>query len=715
MNQEAIAARTGNPLVGSRLKVGINGLVAEYALEFRFRNDGNEPMEAIYSFPVPLDAAFLGMQATIAGVSRVAEVQPVSVARTEFDDAISDGDSAVLLELVRPGMLCVDLGNLLPGEDGEIILRFAAGLAVGGGQARFSLPLVHRPRYGRSGLDFEVTPNTDFAVEHPLQAEIRISGFLAHMPVHCASHAAEFTREDGVTVLKLGAAMLDRDLVLSFKMPVDAIAQAEMVLDGDGAIGMAHVCNPARGHADTPLDLCLMLDCSASMTGDAIAQSRAAVVAVSRAMSASDKVQVLRFGDEVISLFRRPLAATERVLGAMRELAGTVDSNLGGTRIGSALERAMAGMGAATDGRHRAIILVTDGAVEQSAIQSARDAAVEAGIAIFVVAVGSSAGVDALAPLADSTKGALERAVPTESIDDCVMRQLARARTGQASHMQVDWGEGATPLPVGPLYPGDAAIAVAFLPDARARTVRVRREGVDEALQVDLTQVVDRPALRAWAGQMAYRLAENGRREGVPLKYGLITSETSAVLVRERDGDAKALGLPRVTPVRHMQPYGTLPMFSMRKVAPDLRKLLDQHQPALCCPKFEDDADAERFWGNEVLYGTLSEEPEPRAAAPLGEQRIAEIRVALRAALDRLLLAGVDTAVSRDAILDLIGEELREDVARWFQQHLPEFDGSPIQSAVSLLFDLADDGVGAPLDDEQEACLSALLGRSFAT
>ena len=101
------ALRGGTLLAYSRLRVVLQDLLAEYELRHVFRNEGDAPIEAVYSFPVPLDAAFLGMEATLAGETRVAQILPAARAARTYDDALAEGDSAVLLEQLEPGMLCV--------------------------------------------------------------------------------------------------------------------------------------------------------------------------------------------------------------------------------------------------------------------------------------------------------------------------------------------------------------------------------------------------------------------------------------------------------------------------------------------------------------------------------------------------------------------------------------------------------------------------------
>ena len=696
-------------LAHSRLEVTIDDLMASHELRHRFRNEGTGPVEIVYTFPVPLDAAFLGMEATIAGETRVARVQPRRSAREAFDDAIAEGDSAVLLERLEPGLLCVDLGNLKPGEDGEIVLRFAASLSAAGGVSRFSLPLVHRPRYGRSRLDELATPAHDFAVEHPLDATIRVAGLLAAAPVQCASHAVRFERDGDALLLTLGHAALDRDLVLNFDLPKDAPAALRLVEDEGGAIGLLEVIAPAQGTAQDPMDLCLVLDGSGSMSGDAIAQSRAALAAVAEALHEDDRVQVLRFGSSVVPLFRRPLRATARVREAMHALEKTIDSDLGGTEIELALETALDGLEGGDRKRAPAIILVTDGAVHPHALDAARARAAGAGVRIFVVAVGSSAGTDVLAPLAEATGATLERAVPAEPIDAAVLRQLRRARFGEPMELWVEWGRNARPLPPPRLYPGDAATFVAFLPDAAPRRVSLWI-GKTEAANLFGEGPVPDPSRRAWAGQQAYAHAGAAEREAIALRYGLIAEETSAVLVRVREAGERTEDLPEIVPVAHMLPHGMLdyslsmPRF-LRKIAPT------SYPPPAPGVLFEMDLPTHlRKSGvdDEVLYSKLGYLVEESMNPPreLPPDRIEAIRAELRRVLEALLLLAPPAAFTLERLLAAIDPSLREDAEAWLE--LADIELHEAADAARLLLDLVAEGVGAALSDEQEAALSAL-------
>lgn len=680
-------AGRSSPLSRSMLRIVIDDLLAEYELSHVFHNESDEDIEAVYSFPVPLDAAFGGMDATLDHRTFSASVLAARAAERTYDEAIEQGDSAVLLEEVSPGMLCVNLGNLRPGEQGEIVLRFSAAVAVADGRARFSVPLVQRPRYGWHDGDPRTVPQHDFAVVHPLEADIRVRGLLAGRPVQCSVSGARFAHVDGETSLRLDAAMLDRDLVLVFDLDATPTARARRVEDGDGAMAVANFTLPAA-EGDMPLDIALLLDGSGSMTGDAIAQSRRALEALADALRDDDRIHVIRFGSATRALFRRPLHVVPRVRDALRELVGSVESDLGGTEMELALDEAIDALVALDGDRPRAIVLVTDGAVTEDEIAEPRERAAALGVRVFVVAVGSSAGVDVLAPLAQATRGALERAVPAEPIDAGVLRQLHRARN-QPVPVAVEASiPEARVLPIEVAYPGDAVTAIAVCPTRAEFAFRIRIGQAPEQV-IPAGPVVRAPALRAWAGRQAFLHAESDEaREAIALRYGLISPQTRAVLVCARADDDKAVGLPQIRPVPHMVPHG------MVRAAMSMRYGLDVQRVLMACSR-DDDRDVPMFLRRSKDAGEAVE-PAPELDASTRDE--------LARVLAHALLAG-EAALAREALLARIAEPACRDVARaWMEYH-------DIETAdVELLTRLVDEGAELPpLPDDAEAALAVLL------
>lgn len=684
---------TADPLAHTHMQVGITDLVADYEINHRFRNTGEQSIEAVFTFPTPLDATFIGMQANLAGEALHAEVQPARHAARRYDDAIADGDSGALLHMPEPGLLCITLGNLLPGEEAEVLLRFAAPLGMADRVARFSLPTVQRPRYGHWNLPKSEAPNHDFATGHPLTATIRVEGLLATATVHSRTHAASFKRQGDTTVLSLESAMLDRDVVLTFELPPAWQASGHLIEDGDAMIGLATVVAPLHPSGQQPLDLCLLLDCSGSMQGDAAIQSGQALRAVTDELEADDRIQVIRFGSSLEPMLRRPLRATDRVRELLRELAPTVKADLGGTCMDAALLDAILQLAPRCEpDRSSAIILVTDGAVQPRELEMATEVAQEHGIRIFVVAVGSSAGGEVLEPLASVTRATLERAVPTEPVDACVMRHFRRARQAGPWALEIDWpAQPAKALPADEIYPGDAVTLYARLPRGSQGTARVRIPALGWAASVPLDySSAAHPALRALYGEALYRHTDNARRRSVALRYGLLTRETSAVLVKPRAEIEKGNDLPVIATVTHMLPDGMLVASVSR------RPLRTGESDDVCF----NELDIHAF----LTQQTGSDE----SVAPIPAQRVIDIVIALYRLLLARLRADAGMEWSLEEAVDQLPSEQRADAQRLCKaSRLSGRNG-----AVLLLDMLSDENlfqVDPPATDEDLVRLARLV------
>lgn len=554
------AAPSSSPqaLTDTQIKVHIHDLIAEYTLTHHFENSEDQPIEAVFTFPIPLDTAFLGLRADIAGEQLQAQVVSDKQAVRVYDNAIAEGHSAVLLRRPEPGVLIAYLGQLLPGEKAAVELRFTNELRAAGSQVRFSLPTVLRPRYGEWDMEAIEAPEHDVAIEHPMSAWIEVSGMLADVPVHCVTHPTRFEHRNGVLHLTLERQMLDRDLVVLFDLPVGVSPAAVQVTDGDDSRVLLSLPLPAKT-SSRPLDLWLLLDGSGSMAGSAIEQSREAVRAVASRLGEDDRIQVLRFGSDQVPLFRRPMKATAAVRSALMELAESVNADLGGTEMGEALIGAIDSLYAARrDEVEPVVILVTDGAVQAHELVAARQRAFRKGVRIFAVAVGASASVEVLEPMVEACAGCMERAVPGEPVDACVVRHLARARCGQPEIVELAWPPGTQEItPLAPAWPGDVARWIARLPNGGdTDTIQASLYGTPLLTHIPIIHAAgtERISLRAIIGQHRLRLAESTGEDIAPiaLRYGLLSRSTSAILVKLRKDGEKSEELPQIRRVVSM-------------------------------------------------------------------------------------------------------------------------------------------------------------------
>ncbi|MDN5924013.1 MAG: VWA domain-containing protein, partial [Xanthomonadales bacterium] len=359
-----------------------------------------------------------------------------------------------------------------------------------------------------------------------------------------------------------------------------------------------------------------------------------------------------------------------------------------GTEMGAALEAAIQALTQSADEpeRNRAIILVTDGAVQPDEIEQAEDAAIEYGIRLFVVAVGSSAGADVLAPLALATQAALERAVPAEPIDEAVMRQVRRAHAGAPIDIHIDWGTpDALPLPLNHAWAGDAITAWAMLPAGGPLQASVTLDGARHQQTFRAANAVEAPALRALVGHTAYQYAADEDKAALALHYGLITEQTAAVLVKLRDDTDKAEGLPTVTPVRHMQPAGML----MEHVDACLRSYPDDECDYMDIPAF-----MRRAVDSSVAMDSEAD----------------EVAHAVLQALVELLLDEQATAIATQDLLNRIDPALHLATTEYLTRTCPQ--GLDMPAAIQLLQQLLTDVDDDFLADDQRARLRMIASHA---
>ena len=147
--QEAsLQARDGRTLVleGVQVQGDVRGLLFELTIEQRYGNPNQSPIEIAYTFPVPWGAELLEAEAWICERHLSGRVKEKQAAEAYYDDAIAQGNTALLLEDTGNGLWSMSLGNLGPGEGCRVRIRYVQVLAFTGNCLRLIVPTVVAPR-----------------------------------------------------------------------------------------------------------------------------------------------------------------------------------------------------------------------------------------------------------------------------------------------------------------------------------------------------------------------------------------------------------------------------------------------------------------------------------------------------------------------------------------------------------------------------------------
>ena len=536
----------------------LRDLLGEVTVCQTYRNDEDVNIEAVYTFPLPLDAVLLDLRVEIGGRTLNGVVVEKKAAEEQYEDALADGDAAVMLEAIEPGLYTMNVGNLLPKETATITFVYAIVYRWVGDTLRVSLPTTIAPRYGASPHAPHQTPESSLAVENEFSLRVEVFGSLREAQFVCPSHAVTLasSTENAVITLTQAKAVMDRDFILTVKAPQATHSFAICGVDGEGAAAIASFQPLFPGlRQPRALELAIVIDCSGSMQGDSIAQAKQALAGILDALQPRDRVTVVAFGSTTKRLSDRLLPCTPANLGKARQFADELQADMGGTEIGPALQAAYA---AASDSESGDVFVVTDG--EVSSWEAVVAEAKRSGRRVFTVGVGSAVSEAFVRGLAAATGGGCELVSPREGMADRVIRHFERMRAPRAKRVAIHWPEGArdlAPATFGAVFEGDTVTASAQFdrPSITGHvTLEIETDGGDvfrqQLAMTPLRESADRVSTVARLAASA-RLKELDRAAGLDqaLRYRLVSPWTNWLVVAARPDGEKALDIPALRKV----------------------------------------------------------------------------------------------------------------------------------------------------------------------
>lgn len=575
------------PLQGVEVSGELLGAHARVRVRQRYRNTGSKPVEAVYVFPLPSDATLTAFAMECAGRRVQGILQEREAAFRTYDDAVTAGHGAALLDQERPNVFTAQVGNLLPGEETLVDVEFLQAIQVEEGCVRWALPTLVAPRYipGTPKGDRTAHGSTDPTDRVPdadrmtppvgdarygLTLELLIS-LGREVVVECPSHKLDVSPVEGGVRVKLSQpdVALDRDLVLGIRSPDTSTPLTTLVThrkgEGPGTFALT-VVPDLLGMASAPKrqEVVFVVDTSGSMGGASLPQAQGALRLCLRHLREGDRFNIISFSDTFRLFSPEPVTFTQKTLEQADHWVAALRAN-GGTEL---LQPLRAAVQAVPDG---VVVLLTDGQVgNESEILNAVLAARKT-TRLYSFGIGTNVSDVLLKDLARQTGGAVEFIHPGERIDDKVVAQFSRALAPRVTGVEVRF-EGVEVSELAPAEPSQLvdgtpwSLFGRYTTPGTGRVVLKGRAGAETfslTLPVSLPAESDRPAveklwaaerIRAWqdaalVGRRAQSLKE--RIVQLALAHGLVTPYTSFVVVEERTGERRASGQPetRVIPV----------------------------------------------------------------------------------------------------------------------------------------------------------------------
>ncbi len=210
------------PVAGLRavqMEAATDGLVLTLDIEHLYENGSTEPIEAVYTFPVPFDAVVLRVEADHDGQTLPVVEQETRTAEDAYEAVHAERGFGALVERTAPGFCIASLGALRPGSRARLRVRLGRFLEVAGGYARIVAPsLATMPEGSRRGSDAGHLgpPSSSLLAEYPLTFRLTLHGRAALAQAFSPTHVLKRTRSGEEVILDLAApAMLDRDVVVT--------------------------------------------------------------------------------------------------------------------------------------------------------------------------------------------------------------------------------------------------------------------------------------------------------------------------------------------------------------------------------------------------------------------------------------------------------------------------------------------------------------------
>lgn len=590
-------------VVGRVMPVGARLLV-----QHTFRSAEKKPLEVIYSFGLPRDAALRRFRITGEGFSVSSDLKPVEAAVQEYEEGLADGHLAALMRQYGDGVVNLTVGNIRPGEEVRVNLEILAGVESRDDGLRFRFPFTLAPAYHARARVAEVKPGIgeielpadefgdvilpqfaeDASALHQVGFDLTVAMTRPIVETGSPSHAVRAVGlGPNLSRVSLATAkdVPNRDLVLDIRT---GAAEAG-VISGTGKDGKGHfaavapssVFKVAGGEAaeEEPRRIIFVLDRSGSMGGVPIEQARKAVEACLGALGERDYFGLVAF-DSTVECFGRGLAAATRDnRDAARKFLAGIDAR-GGTELAAGLGEAVKMLkGGLLEKSGGDIMVVTDGQV--AGTERIMAGARSDGIRVHCLGIGAASQDRFLTQLARGTGGVSRFLTPRERVDLGAIELFASIGRPLATEVEakvegfadgyvapdppkfvfsgtpvVLFGEtsglGEGQLVLGWQGPGGkrkAVLPLAVGPAGDGETLRLLRGArLIADLEARMAGVDDEP------GTEALKRREDGRIRtrliGLSQAYGLVSRPMALVAVVKRAGDKPGdLPVTRVVPV----------------------------------------------------------------------------------------------------------------------------------------------------------------------
>ena len=464
------------PLKHTDVRAGISGFLARVTVTQIFSNTATQNVEAVYTFPLPQDAAVDDMTIQIGDRTVRGLIKRREEARKIYEQAKNTGHVAALLDQERPNIFTQSVANILPGAQVTVTISYVETLRYEEGSYEFVFPMVVGPRYipgqavGQQGggwaPDTTKVPDASHITPwvaakgtragHDISLELALDAGVPIQELNSKTHVIDVDRQSAsrATVrLRDEAVIPNKDFLLRYDVAGSQIADAILTSPspgrskGAGGYFTMILQPPARlPESDIqPKELVFVLDTSGSMWGFPLEQAKRVISRALDELYPGDTFNLITFSGDTHIVFPEPVYPTaENIRKAKAVLASR--NGGGGTEIMKAIRASLAPSD--KQDHVRVVCFLTDGYVGND-MEIVGEVQKHPNARVFAFGIGTAVNRFLLDKMAEAGRGAVEYVNLADKAEEAADRFYERVRSPLLTDLYIDWGG----LPVTDVYP----------------------------------------------------------------------------------------------------------------------------------------------------------------------------------------------------------------------------------------------------------------------
>lgn len=459
------------PLNHTEVIAKIAGNLSRVEVIQSFENPFTQPLEAVYIFPLPDEAAVDDMEIKIGDRIIKGNIKKREEAQKIYEKAKQEGRTAGLLEQERDNIFTQSLANIKPGEQIDVTIRYTESLKFEAGNYEFVFPMVVGPRY-IPGTPIDDSGDTDRVPDasritppvvsegtrtrHNINVTVEIDAGLAISEVCSPSHQLKIEHSGEIVRIQLAGedTIPNKDLILRYQVSGKETQSTVLTQADDRGGHFAIYLIPALEYSPDEIvakDVVFLVDTSGSQSGDPLEKCQELMRRFINGLNSNDTFTIIDFSDRVRQLSPKPLPNTPENCAQAIAYINNLQAD-GSTEMLSGIRTAI--NFPTPIGRLRSVVLLTDGYIgNENEILAEVQQHLQPGNRLHSFGVGSSVNRFLLNRIAEIGRGIsqiIRHDEPTEEVAEKFYRQI---NNPVLTNIQISW-HGDTKSPV--IYPAIA-------------------------------------------------------------------------------------------------------------------------------------------------------------------------------------------------------------------------------------------------------------------